>query len=106
MQSSEDEVTFEVKNYPEGEHYVNFIVSATGEKGNEFLSYETVNDFEDRRGNGGVLIFCLVIGLLLLVILALGMYRKVVHARYKRREEAFEYEQLSEMQRMKNKNNK
>ena len=106
VQSSEDEVTFEIKNYPEGEHYVNFIVSATGEKGNEFLSYETVNDFEDRRGNGGVLIFCLVIGLLLLVILALGIYRKVVHARYKRREEAFEYEQLSEMQRMKNKNNK
>ena len=106
VQSSEDEVTFEIKNYPEGEHYVNFIVSATGEKGNEFLSYETVNDFEDRRGNGGVLIFCLVIGLLLLVILALGIYRKVVHARYKSREEAFEYEQLSETQRMKNKNNK
>ena len=107
LQSSEDDVTFEIKNYPEGEHYVNFIVSAKGEKGNELLAYETISDFETNGGRewglGGVFVFCLVVGLIVLLGLALMMYRKVVHARYKRREEAFEYQQLSEMQRMRGK---
>lgn len=107
VQSNEDDVTFEIKNYPEGEHFINCIVNAKGENGNELLSYETINDFEPNNGRnlgfGGILVFSLVIGLLLLIMFALIMYRKVVHARYKQREEAFEYHQLSEMQRMKNK---
>lgn len=107
----EKEISFIVNNYPEGEHYLNFIAIAKAENGDEIVSYESAKDFIPQNDNDPagwklVLSFSLVllIGVLLLTLFIL--YKKLARARNKQREEAFEYKQYSEMSKMKNQEEK
>ena len=107
----EKELSFIVNNYPEGEHYINFIAIAKAENGDEIVSYESVKDFiphtnSDSSGWKWVLSFSLIFLIGLLMVILLILYKKLAHARNKQKEEAFEYKQISEVSKMKNKEEK